>query len=123
MVSSRADGSGSGDRSPALRRSWSSSAGLIAARVQNRLEAPCRQLLNLLRREIDAAALGDPLPDIAHDLFDIAAISAPISPRFFARRRDPPLGPPAVGPASPAVRVGASARLWIVVHCHYVSTF
>ena len=74
---------------PALRRSASSSAGVIASWIEDRLEASRRELLNLLIREVDAVALSDARADVAHDLLDIHGLAMAA---VILRRRRPASG-------------------------------
>jgi hypothetical protein len=90
------------------------------ARVENRIEPPRGEFLDLLVGQIDAAPLRDARPDVAHDLLDIDAISA-LPSGLFGWRLSPFIPAPLI-PAPPAVEV-TTAPLRIVIHCHEVSTF
>jgi hypothetical protein len=94
-----------------------------APRIEDRFEPPRREFLDLLVRQLDAAALRDPAADVAHDLLDVHAIGAlgAVILRI-GRRALPALRPAPIGAAASAVEV-PPASLLIVIHRHRVSTF
>ena len=93
---------------------------LESPRIENRLETPRGKLLDLLVRQVDAAALRDAPADLPHDLFDIDAI-VPLGAAHCLGRRTPPLEAAPIGATTPAVEVTATSL--IVIHRHCVNTF
>ena len=70
------------------------------SRFEDRLEPTGGELLDLLRREVDAVPLGDPRPDVAHDLLDIHVIAAVL---FRGLLRRPSVRPASVSAAPSAM--------------------
>src|SRR5207237_5378775 len=92
---------------------------LQAAGVENRLEPACRELLNLLVGEVDAAPLRDARADVAHDLLDVHAVRAlGAIGRLLRGWTRPPLGPTPIGTPAPAMEVAAAPL--VVIHRHLV---
>jgi hypothetical protein len=81
------------------------------ARIENRFEAPRRQILNLLIRQIDALTLGDAGANVQHDLFDVNLVSASLDLLRLRSTIDPaPVG------TSPAPVKMSTAPFLIVIH-------
>jgi ABC-type multidrug transport system fused ATPase/permease subunit len=94
---------------------------LEAARIENRFEPSRGQLLNLLVRQLDAAALHDARADVAHDLFNVNAVGSFWMVALIGRWTVAALGSAPIGTAAAAVEVTAASL--VVIHRHGVSTF
>jgi hypothetical protein len=78
---------------------------LDRARIEDRFETACRELLNLLSRQLYPMALRDLSTDLAHDLLDIDVLARTL----VATLRRSPVGTSSVRSASAAMEVLASA--------------
>ena len=85
--------------------------------IEDRLQTASGELLDLLVREVDPAALRDACSDVAHNLLDIDAIA---SVDLLGWRRLPPLSAPSIGatPTAAVVEMSATASLLVVIHRH-----
>jgi hypothetical protein len=89
-------------------------AGLQGPGIEDGLQTPGGQLLYLLVREVDSAALRDTRTDVSHDLLDIDPIA---TVDLLGWRRLSTLRAPPVGAAPTAVvEMSAAASLLIVIH-------
>ena len=97
------------------------------ARVEDRLESPRGQLMDLRCREVDAVTLRDPCADVAHDLLNIDMFAAGRLWFLTVRRTAivPTTTPAPAVVTSPSPEMAASAALalsrplLIVIHCHF----
>ena len=95
-------------------------ARLHRPRVEDGLEPARGQLLNLLRRQIDAVALGDARLDVLDDLIDVGLLDLSRLLALFlglGRGRRPAVAPPVVAAAA-AMEVLATPGLRMLVGCH-----
>src|SRR6185503_6911314 len=87
---------------------------LDRAWIEDRFQAPRRQVLDLLVGEIDALALGDPAADLPHDLFDVNLVaSAALLRRRLLR---PAIEPTPIGSAPPSMEMASPLSLILVHH-------
>ena len=87
----------------------------MPARIEDGLQTPRRQLLNLAGRQVDAVALRDARLDFPDDLVDVDAVGPGRIGRCLGLR--PAVAAP-VGPAAPAVEVGPAAAVGVLVSSH-----
>jgi hypothetical protein len=91
-----------------------------AAGIENRLEPAPGEFLNLLVRQLHAASLRDTRANLAHDLFDVYAVSTFRTVPRIRRRTLPAFGSAPIGTAAAAMKVPAASL--VVIHRHRVST-
>src|SRR5688572_5011854 len=87
---------------------------LDRAWIEDRFEAPRRQVLDLLVGEIDTLALGDPAADLPHDLLDVNLVAS----ASFLRRRllRPAIHAAPIGSTPPSMEMASPLSLILVHH-------
>ena len=93
---------------------------LHRTRVEDGLEPARGQFLNLLRREIDAVALGDARFDLLDDVIDVGllGLSLPLALILSLRRGSGSAVTPPVVTATAAMELWATPGLRMLVCCH-----
>jgi hypothetical protein len=94
--------------------------GLHRARIENRFEPARRELLDLLRRQVDAVALRDARFDVADDLIDVDLVRLCLVsalPTLTLRRLRRPAVSAPVGAAPAPMEVLAAPLMWMLI-CH-----